>query len=140
MEGVNISGIYPADLNDPRGMTYEWCKGILGLQLTVFERKKGTVFGGHYHKGLDPSKNPERLFLIKGQLKLLAHNGMIDSSLEETVNEGEELLIFPGIIHSFHSLTDIIILEYRSTIFDRNNSDTFSPETYQTYIDSMKKL
>src|SRR3989338_2655143 len=68
MDGVKIECLNPANLEDRRGPTTEW-KFPDGCQITVFERKKGTKFGGHYHVGGDLSKNPERFYLVKGRVR-----------------------------------------------------------------------
>ena len=64
MEGIQINRIISSDFADPRGPTYEWCKGLLGQQVTIFYRNAGIIAGNHYHKGNDPSKNPEFFFLL----------------------------------------------------------------------------
>lgn len=43
---------------DERGSTFEW-KLQDKRQITVLVRKKGSILGKHYHKGKDPSKNPD---------------------------------------------------------------------------------
>ena len=62
--GFEVSKIAPADPNDPRGMTYGWKLNEERQikQITILERRKGHKFGGHYHRGDDPSKNPEKFF------------------------------------------------------------------------------
>lgn len=129
MEGLIIRKIDPASKEDLRGPTYEWCKGLNGLQVTIYKRKKGSLSGTHYHKGNDPSKNPERFFLVEGQLLLKALNRQ-GQQLEEVIKAGTEFLIYPNILHSMKALTNIIFLEYRTTVFDKSNSDTYSAETY----------
>ena len=62
MRGAYIMKIEGVDPNDSRGRTWEWRK--VGKQVTILERKKGAVFGQHYHKGEDSSKNPEQFFLV----------------------------------------------------------------------------
>lgn len=41
------------------------------------------------------------------------------------INEVSEILIYPNVIHSFHPLTDIIYIEYRSAVFNEKNSDVY---------------
>jgi len=136
-EGVKITKLEPASL-DARGSVYEWCKGQKGLQVSVFKREKGMPFANHYHKGEDPSKNPEKFFVVSGKVKLMAYNGVTNKSLEAVVDCGTEILIFPDILHTFEALTDVIFLEYRSTPFDKDNPDSYPAETYGEYIKQKK--
>ena len=124
MVGVKITSLEQANPNDTRGPIYEWCKGLPGRQLTIYERKKGLSLGNHYHKGEDPSKNPEILFLAKGEFRLVAYDKQ-GQRFEADVQEGNEIKIYPNVLHSLETLTDIILLEYRSTVFDRAKPDTY---------------
>jgi oxalate decarboxylase/phosphoglucose isomerase-like protein (cupin superfamily) len=124
MVEVKITRVEQANLNDPRGPIYEWCKGLPGMQLTIYERKKGISLGNHYHKGEDPSKNPEILFLAKGEFKLVAYDKQ-GRRFEADVQEGQEIKISPYVLHALKTLTDIILLEYRSNIFNKEKPDTY---------------
>ena len=57
-KGIQINKKNPININDLRGQTYEWCKGIPGLQISIYIRPPNFPSGNHYHKGKDPSKNP----------------------------------------------------------------------------------
>jgi hypothetical protein len=139
IKSVKIRKLDPVSMQ--KGPTYEWCKGIPGKQITIYERKRGTEFGNHYHTGKDPSKNPERFLLLKGKALLKAYNGFIDERIEEVVDEYTEVLIYPGVFHSMRALTDVLFIEYRSTVYDSSNSDTFPAETYEEYvIQTLKRL
>lgn len=124
MAEVKITRVEQANLNDARGPVYEWCKGLLGRQLTIYERKKGVSLGSHYHKGEDSSKSPEMLFLAKGEFKLVAYDKQ-GQRFEANVQEGQEIKIFPYVLHTLETLTDIILLEYRSTVFNKEKPDTY---------------
>ena len=137
-KGIIINKIPPINPNDARGPTYEWCKGLPGLQTSIYIRNPGFVCGNHYHKGHDPSKNPERFFLIEGEAILVATNPE-NQVLEEIVEDGTELLIYPNILHKLQPTTRIYFLEYRSTPFDSQNSDTYPAETYEKYMKSLVK-
>ncbi len=122
--GLKINTIAPADPYDPRGPTYEWCKNRSGKQVTIYKRKAGTIAGNHFHQGKDPSRNPEYFFLIDGKLKLIAFTD--SHHCEEIIESGTELIIGPNIKHSMEALTDIIFIEYRETVFDKDNPDTYT--------------
>ena len=138
MTGVCIEKIAPVRTDDPQGNVFELFKGKPGLQVTVFERKAGVVCGKHFHKGTDPSKDPEYLFLISGECRVHAYNGFTDETLEKIVSAGTLLTFEKGIYHELEALTDIIFLEYRSTVFDPEYSDTFLREEYDNYIHTTK--
>jgi len=124
MKGVHIRKLKPIEEND-RGKVYEWCKGVDGKQVTVYLRNKSVKFGCHYHRGDDPSKNPERFFLIKGKVKLFAKNLKTGEELETTIDEGTEILIEPWIYHEMKALTNVIFIEYRKTPFKKERVDSY---------------
>lgn len=136
--GIEINKIHPTDPEDLRGPTYELYKGETGLQVTAYIRRRDVFFGNHYHRGEDPSKNPEKMFLVKGVVRLIAEDGVAKKYLDTIVKEGYEIRIYPNILHSMLALTDVIFLEYRSTIFDRENPDTYPNDTYEGYIKNLK--
>ena len=124
-EGLIIRKLNQIDPYDSRGPTYEWSKNIPGLQITLYKRKKGSTCGNHYHKGEDKSKNPERFLLINGLLQIEAKNA-IKQTMKKKIEAVSEILIYPNVLHSFYPLTDIIYIEYRSTVFDPNNKDVYN--------------
>lgn len=133
-----IRKVEPVTASDPRGKTYEWCRGILGLQISIYERKAGHSFGGHFHTGIDHSKNPERFFLIIGKLECCFIDGYTDELFTAEVSEGNELIIPARVLHYMKALTDSIFIEYRPTMFDKSNPDSFPAERYEEFIDSSK--
>lgn len=133
MRGVEIVKIAPVS-RDSRGESRELFQGLPGQQVTLYKRKKGAAFGGHFHKGLDPSKNPERMFIISGRLEFFAHNGRSGETLRTEISDNTYLTIEKGIYHELRALTDVIFIEYRSTVFDKINPDTFPKEDYDGYI------
>ncbi len=132
IESVVIRKIQQVNPRDRRGPTYEWCKSTPGMQVSIYHRRTGSVFGEHYHKGIDPSKNPERFFVVAGKARLRAYNGR--RRLNVVIREGTEVLISPYVYHSYEALTDFYFIEYRSTVFDRKNEDSFDEESYQAYL------
>ena len=46
----------------------------------------------------------------------------------------------PKILHSLKAITDIIFIEYRSTIYEKQNPDTYPGETYKEYIEKEKTI
>lgn len=119
-----IEKINPADPNDKRGNTFEW-KFEDGRQITIYYRKRDCEFGNHYHKGRDPSKNPEKFFIIQGKIRanFITPQG---KRITKTVKGREVILIYPNLVHSMKALEDTIFIEYRITHFDKNSPDTYS--------------
>lgn len=123
MDGLYIHQIASAnDPADPKGNVWNWNQNNR-FAVTVLERKAGVKFGGHYHIGTDPSKNPERIFIAKGKIKAIfqTHEGYREEIILE---QGQEVLIAPHIRHAFLALEDCIVLEFRISWYDKNSSDT----------------
>lgn len=113
------------DYKDERGYMVDAFKGEDAKQITVLFRKAGTISGNHYHKGEDPSKNPEKFFIIKGKMKLTAENLEGELLWEDIVDDLTEIRIPPYVKHTFEALEDTWFIEYRKTVFDEKNSDTY---------------
>ena len=128
-ELFEVNELTPVNLGDKRGPTYNWTLPD-GRSIVLFFRKKGSILGNHYHKGEDPSKNPERFFLAMGKLKG-KFRGPDGKEKEKTleVKFGEqalELTIYPFAWHSFEVLEDTLLVESRITPFDPDKPDVYS--------------
>lgn len=106
---------------DSRGAIFEW-KLPDNHQITVCVRRKG-VKGGHFHRGEDPSKNPERIFVAEGKMEIVV--SWEDKTERIVLNQGDSMEIYPFVRHSFTFLEDTIVLEYRVNYFDKGRSDTY---------------
>ncbi len=126
-QGITITKVSP--IITEKGLVYEWSKGIPGLQVSIYKRKKGIISGNHFHKGDDPAKNPERFFLIQGKMHLKARNKQ-GQVMGEVIEEGTELIINPWVFHALEALTKVIFVEYRSTVFNRQKPDTYSEKDF----------
>ena len=103
---------------DEQGPTYEW-KHSDGRQITVIVRKEGEKIGGHFHK----SKNPERLFVAKGKIEaIFANEGIMDVKV---LKEGDYFTIPAGVAHGMIVIEDLVLLEYRSTHYNKDKKDTY---------------
>lgn len=127
MKGVIISPIEPAG-KDTRGPTFEWVKGRNTRQITFCERATGTVSGNHYHRGDDASKNPERVIILSGRVRLIACNGA--ECIDELVDPWSEITIAPLIAHSYIPADPAIFAEQRSTLFHSTRADTYPITEY----------
>jgi hypothetical protein len=130
MKGIKINRINSVNPGDPFKQTIELFKGEEGRQVTVNFRDEDSPHKSHYHEGIDPSKDPEKLCILEGKVKLLAENEH-GERLELIIGIGEdkgsrhvtEITIDKGVKHDVVYLSKCIILEYRSTIFNPDKSD-----------------
>lgn len=130
--GVEIIRLESKTPNDPRGHVFEW-KGITDaqiVQISSYVRKKGTVAGNHFHKGDDPSKNPEIFMLVSGKGKLWAYNKRTKEEKEVEIGPGTVIKFWPNVLHKITSLTDVAYIEPRITPFDPKRPDTYPKEEY----------
>ena len=137
MHGFTIITIPPVG-SDPRGETRELFKGLPGRQVTLYHRVAGAVFAEHFHKGLDPAKDPEYFFLISGTVEVEAYDARLGERVTARVEANQLVTIHKNIFHRFKALTDVVFLEYRTTVFDPNNNDCFLESEYQNYLDQLE--
>ena len=122
-----------ADPQSEKGKwTFEW-RLPNDQQITTYYRDAGTVAGGHYHTGSDPSKDPELFLLIFGRVKVRAYDTDQNQSIHllDATNGPVELIIPPFVLHFFEALTRVIYIEYRVTRFNKNAPDVHSVEEWQ---------
>lgn len=117
--------------DNPKGKrTWEW-KQDDKRQISVYFRKKGET-GSHFHKGEDPSKNPEEFLLVSGKMRFK----LTDKNLEETkfildaTQKPIELIISPYVLHEYEVLEDSLYIKYRLTWFNHEKPDTFPAEEF----------
>ena len=134
-EGIRIEKVDP--IVTEGGNTYELFKGLPGLQLTVCEREDRTLMGSHYHKGEDPAKDPELTYVVSGRVRIHATN-LEAAEFDREVGPGHVIEIDKGVFHMFEAIGDVVLLEYRSTVFDSEKSDAYSAESYADYRNSQK--
>lgn len=79
MKLIEIKPIKHLSTNE-KGSTHE-LEAINHPGMLLASRKAGAEFGKHWHKGNSPSKNPEKLLLLSGRMKVwLKH---LDSGQEQ---------------------------------------------------------
>ena len=126
---------------NPKGRrTFEW-KMPKGQQVTVAYRNGGEQFGGHFHKGEDPDKKPERLLLVSGKIAMILLDaegraeGMVHGA---TSRVPVEIVIPPGFLHYVKAITNCIFIEYRNAQFNPAKSDTYGADEFRDYCDEKK--
>lgn len=122
---IKVEAIIPLIPTDQRGNTFSLYCPKRSKEMLVVHRKRGQRFGGHYHLGNDPSKNPEKLFLAYGWVKALF---IKDGQRERMIlKPGNFITIYPRTHHFLEVLRDeAVIVEIRTTFFDKENPDTES--------------
>jgi quercetin dioxygenase-like cupin family protein len=107
---------------DERGYTHIFETDRTGQFIFAF-RKAGSLSGRHYHKGISPMKNPEKIIVVRGEATLNWHN-------VNGTDRGAEKIIGPSLVHiypnAWHELvadTDIIVFEMNALV--DGQMDTF---------------
>lgn len=121
----------PATIEKGR-TTWEW-KFPDGHQITFYQRPAGTLFGGHFHKGDDPSKNPERLLVLSGRFAIdfkLSKDGPWISEVIDASNGPVELIVYPNVLHRLVAEKDTWYIEYRVTHFNPSKPDTYEEDLF----------
>ena len=127
-----IKKLEPIELEDFQEFNYEW--NLPGKKQVIARvRKEGSKLAGHYHKGRDPSKKPERFFIAQGKVELTLVDQKGDS---ETLilEKGHNFEINPYIAHQMKVISkeDLILIEYRISPFHREDQDThYLPGIFQ---------
>ena len=95
---------------DERGSTHIFETDRTGEFIFSF-RKAGSLSGRHYHKGVSPNKNPEKIILVKGEgiLNWYEVNGNKKGS--DKIIGPSLVHIYPGIWHELVADTDIVVFE-----------------------------
>ena len=135
--GVDMRGLPPANpLNEKGKRTWERPLEIPMLRpnhhVTVYFRKRGEKFAGHFHKGDDPSKNPEYFLLLRGKIQIrFQTKGGQKREVNVDASKGPaELTIQPLVLHSMRAIADCWYLEYRPRKFDPVKPDVYPPSEF----------
>ena len=120
--GVKIYPLEQMNPNDARGETWLWVQHQ-ARQLMICRRKAGST-SCHYHKGEDPSKKPEQLFIAQGIVKFTFYNPTTSEREELVVTAGTSIYIDPWVVHKTEVIDDAIILESREVLFRPDKPDT----------------
>lgn len=125
----SIRKLKPVNHTSTRGKrTWEWHISD-GRQISVYKRKAGEVFGGHFHTGTDPSKNPERFLIVAGTVQMICSRGQKKTThLLDAKKCPIEFMIYPYTYHEVIAKTDCLYIEYRPTHFNPAHDDTYTKE------------
>ena len=104
---------FPYIGQDERGTTAEIFLDRSGKTLSIF-RKKGNVFGNHYHTGSQARKNPEIFWLLHGELRIEYRHIESDEWLLVDVIAPVKIDIYQNVLHRVTAITDAYMLELNS--------------------------
>lgn len=107
---------------DERGSTHIFETDRTGEFIFSF-RKAGSASGRHYHKGLSPKKNPEKIILVKGEGTLNWHNVAGEEKGSEKIIGPSLIHIYPNAWHELIADTDIVVFEMNALV--DGQGDTF---------------
>lgn len=127
--GVLIQKLTPANPANDRGKrTFEIRFPSPLVQETIYQRYANEHFGGHFHKGDDPSKNPEVFVLLSGRMEF-CFKDKFHNERKELLDTSDGvpvmLIITPYIFHSARAINPVIYVEYRETYFDPAHPDCY---------------
>lgn len=111
-----------------------------GRQVSYYRRRAGTVAGGHFHTGSDPSKKPERFLLLSGRMKvrMISRHRQEYIEMLDATDGPVELILHPYVLHYFTLETDVEYIEYRVTRFNPECPDVHDEiEFYSTVAGKM---
>ncbi len=124
---MQITQIPPANPGNDKGKRTFQFQFPDGRQFTYCTRHKGEIVGSHFHKGDDPSKNPEFTLLLSGEIecRTISIGGSVGITDVSAANGPVLIEIEPWLGHTFLCRTDCILGEYRKTWFDPTKSDCY---------------
>lgn len=107
-------------ITDSRGLIYEVSHGETVKHIAIITINGGCVRGGHYHKNAT-----EIFFIVKGHVWAYFLDIKTKELLTLMLKEGEKISVHPGIVHTFHGLSEeSILLEYSPQVLDINDKYT----------------
>lgn len=116
---------------DPKGPVYNLNFSKYRVQV-VFQRESGTSTQPHWHTGLDTSYDPQVLFLVSGEMEMHFWD-LNGNERTEHFNSGTIVSIPKNILHSYHAVTDISFIEWRTFPFDPRFADTYRVENAEKW-------
>jgi hypothetical protein len=102
--------------------------------LGVFYRLAGLESEPHFHTGIDPSFDPQVLFMLQGKM-VLHFWDLKDQEAEYSLEAGQVLTIPKFILHDYATVEDSTFIELRQLPYSQAKKDLFS----QTEFEQLKK-
>lgn len=93
-------------------------------QVNVYEAKKNSVLGNHYHKS-----TTEYFYISRGTVYVECHRqGTPSVGESKLLDAGSTFKIEPGYVHTVECMTDVTMLTFLSQPYTNDNPDTFKEE------------
>lgn len=118
---MTITPLEPFNRDD-RGYNCSYFHDRTGEHVLVYS-KPGAVRGGHYHKGLSPTKNPEIVILLSGVCTLNWRKRDASEMVSNTIEGPVRIEIPPFTWHQFVFQTESVMFEMNSLA--EHAADTF---------------
>ena len=98
---------------DERGATYDFSLSPRP-DFILIERKKGTMSGGFYHKGVSDTVNPKVFVLLKGKIRFSYREISQDQHTDLITDQPSLIKVVPNVTHCIECLEDSMFLECNS--------------------------
>lgn len=110
---------------DIKGAVHNWSVAHFDLvEIPFFYREKGVKPDGHFHKGEDPSFDPQHIIVVHGSLKIIAKDTN-NRSEEFVLNSGDMAIIPRLVFHEYETLDYTIFCEPRISEYDPDRTDKY---------------
>jgi hypothetical protein len=122
----NVLEYYQKKGSEKGERTWQWRPNET-QQITIYRRLAGEPVGSHFHRGDDPSKNPELILLLEGVMEFffIDLNGAERFMRLDASTGPQELVIEPLVWHSVRIPANVLYIEFRLTWFNDQRPDTF---------------
>lgn len=107
---------------DERGATHYFSTERTG-EFIIGYRKAGSVSARHYHKGISPNKNPERVILMKGEATVNWFDINGEAKGSDKLIGPAMLVVHPFTWHEVIADTDFVMFELNA--LNDGKIDTF---------------
>lgn len=98
--------------------------------IACFDRPAGIKSPAHFHTGLDPSFEPQVLFLIKGKMRMKFLD-LHKKEVEHELYAGQILTIPTFVLHGYETIDDCAFLELRTLAYKDAQKDLFLKEDFE---------
>lgn len=90
-------------------------------QCNILRMKKGTIWGGHYHK-----ITSELFYVIAGEIELECISLVNAQKSKKMYRQDESFAIMPHTLHRIYVKKDTILVVLYSHVFDEQNPDLYT--------------
>jgi dTDP-4-dehydrorhamnose 3,5-epimerase-like enzyme len=99
--------------------------------IAFFDRPAGIKSPAHFHTGLDPSFDPQVLFLTKGKMRMKFWD-LHKKEVEHEVYAGQTLSIPTFVLHDYETIEDTVFIELRTVAYKDVLKDLFLEEDFKS--------